>query len=289
MNPPTKEQILSGLKEAQDAFLNRDYRTALGKYRWVEQHIQDDAENLPIIWIEIGWSYYLLQDFSNAIEFFEKALHSTHISEKQLFDCLRLAGFSYEYSGNSDKAIAYLQDALSRDVEDDLKKYVLFELGKIFFAQNLSREAKPYLEKARELFKEDDKEYLQTTIYYLGFVAFFEEENDKAERLFREYIRQAPDPKNQAPGYFGLAHLFYEKKEYPALIDACDKIIHLDQDFYDKETLAYFLCRGYMELQMWDQLDNFLPNLIHSYPDGRYKAAYPQLEWAQKNRKLPPR
>lgn len=289
MNPQTKQQILATLKEAQDAFRKQDYKTALEKYLRVEKNIQDDEENLPIIWIEIGWSHYLLHNFSDAIEFFERAMKSLHINEKQLFDCLRLAGFSYEYTGNMDKAIAYLQDAVAQNVEEDLKRYSYFELGKIFFAQNLSLEAKPYLEKARTLFSEEDKEYSQTTIYYLGFVAFFEGDNRKSEMLFREYIRQAPDPKGQAPGYFGLAHVFYEKKEYAALIDVCDKIIHLDKDFYDKETLAYFLCRGYMELKMWDELDTFLPSLIDVYPEGRYKAAYPQLEWALRHREIPPR
>jgi hypothetical protein len=28
---------------------------------------------------------------------------------------------------------------------------------------------------------------------------------------------------------------------------------------------------------------------METYPEGRYKAAYPQLKWAMKNRKLPPR
>jgi tetratricopeptide (TPR) repeat protein len=168
MNSPTKEQILKTLKEAQNAFTNCDYRAALEKYQWVEKHIQDDPENLPVIWIEIGWSYYLLQDFIPAIQFLEKAIKSPHINEKQLFDCLRLIGFSYEYSANTDKAIAFLQDAINRDVEDDLKRYVYFELGKIFFAQNLTREAKPYLEKANALFIAEDHEYPRSTTWALS-------------------------------------------------------------------------------------------------------------------------
>jgi tetratricopeptide (TPR) repeat protein len=289
MNSPTKEQILKTLKEAQNAFVKQDYQAALEKYQWVEKHIQDDPENLPIIWIEIGWSYYLLQDFIPAIQFLQKAIKYPQLNKKQLFDCLRLIGFSYEYSGNTDKAIAYLQDAVSRKVEDDLKRYVYFELGKIFFARNLTKEAKPYLEKAQTLFTGEDSEYKQTTIYYLGFIAFFEGENTNAELLFREYIQQAPNPKAQAPGVFGLAHIFYDRKEYDVLLDVCNKIIHLDPDFYDRETLGYFLCRAYMELQMWDELEVFLDNLMQTHPEGRYKDAYPQLKWAMKNRKLPPR
>jgi hypothetical protein len=44
-----------------------------------------------------------------------------------------------------------------------------------------------------------------------------------------------------------------------------------------------------MELQMWDELEVFLDNLMQTHPEGRYKDAYPQLKWAMKNRKLPPR
>jgi len=294
MNSPTPEDLLRTLEEAQAAFAKQEYRLALARYQWVERHIQDDPENLPVIQIEIGWSHYLLQEYPDAIRYFAKALQSPRLNPTQRFDCLRLSGFSYEFAGDPEKASAFLQDALAQEVEETLKRYTYFELGKICFAQRRLAEAKAPLLKARQLFgageaPAGEREYLQTTLYYLGFIAFFEGDPGEAEKLFREYVEKAPDLKSQAPGYFGLAHLFYERKEYPALLDVCDKILHLDADFYDKETLAFFLCRGYLELQMWEELEMFLPNLIETYPEGRYQAAYPQLQWALRHRRLPPR
>lgn len=277
---PTKAQLIDALKGAQQAFVQQDYATALMKYQWVEKHIQDDPENLPPLWIEIGWTYYLMQNYANAISFFNKALKSEGLSEKQVFDSLRLIGFAHSGAGNFEKAIAYLQDALRRDVPEAEKRFVYFELGKIFFSQHSVREAKPYLEKAMVLMTGADQEYVQTTIYYLGFIAFFERDLPEAQRLFEAFIANAPTESAQAPGHFGLAHLHFHEKDYAALLELSQKIMALDPDFFDKETIAFFLCKSYQELGMLTELALFFKELRENYPEGRYARVYPEFQAA---------
>jgi len=277
---PTKEEIIGVLKQAQRAFMGQDYSRAIEKYDWVEQYIQDDPENLAALWSEMGWTYYLMQDYPKAIAILSKALQSPHLNQKQVFDCLRITGFSHEYAGNPDKAIAFLQDALLQPVADEEKRYTYFELGKIFFAQNMSRDAKPYLEKAQKLLDKTDHDYLQTTLYYLGFIAFFEKEMEKSEDFFQTYIKNAANEQSAVPGYFGMAHLYFERKNFESLLEISQKIMQLDGAFFDRETIAFFLCKSYLALKKWKELGVFLPELKAAFPNGRYAAVYPEMQKA---------
>jgi|GEM_PF-2526928 len=279
------KNILDRLRQAQEYFMQKDYQRALENYHSIEADLKDSPENQPAIWIEIGWNYYLLKQFQHAAAYFEMALESPHINQKQVFDCLRLTGFCYEFMENPDKALAFLQDALNQPIEDKDKRFVLFETGKIFYRQNLTREARPYLEKSLEFFSQEEKAYLRANRYYLGFILFYEKENRKAEKLFESIITDSETDADKASGYFGIAHLLYEKQDYDALITCCQTIIRLNPEFFDMETLAFFLCRSYLELEMWDELGIFLPNMMDSYPEGRYAISYRQLQESLLQRK----
>ena len=119
----------------------------------------------------------------------------------------------------------------------------------------------------------------------MGFILFYEKENRKAEKLFERIISDSENEADKASGYFGVAHLLYEKQDYDALITCCQTIIRLNPEFFDMETLAFFLCRSYLELEMWDELSIFLPNMMDSYPEGRYAVAYRQLQESLLQRK----
>ena len=282
-----KAEVINALKKAHTAFLNKDYKSSLKEYQWLERNLQDKPEDLPVIWIELGWNFYFLQDFENAIFYLQKAVREPQLNLKQRFDCLRLLGYSHEYAGREEKGLAYLQDALAEELSDFDKRHILFEIGKIFFSQNNPIEAKKYLQQAYGIFSNDELDYIQTARYYLGFIAYIEGKQEDAERLFHEIIKFARDEPGQAPGHFGLAHLSYEQKEYEAVIEICQKIIQLDNQFYDKETLAFFLCRAYMELEMWTELGLFLPHLIDEFPEGKYRSAYSTFLAAAHTRQIP--
>lgn len=284
----TQKHVIDVLKSAQNAFMNKDYEAALDHYQWVEKKVQHNPVDLAMVQMEIGWCFYLLRDYAYAAAYLEKVSQSADINSRQLFDCLRLCGLSHQYTGNREKAIAFLKDALLQPVEDAAKRHIFFELGKIYFVQNASVEAKPYLEKALPLLETEDREYLQSTRYYLGFIAFLESEYEIAEQYFQQIIADAKTEKEQVPGHFGMAHLLYRYQEYPALMEICQKIIQTDENFYDRETLGFFLCKSYFELEMWKELGVFLPRLMTDFPKGRYHSAYPEMEKAMRDHTAPP-
>ncbi|NOX36064.1 MAG: tetratricopeptide repeat protein [Calditrichaeota bacterium] len=284
---PTEREILRRLQKARHAYLNRDYQKALQEYHWVAEQIQDDPDNLPIIWIEIGWSYYYNKDYPKSIEYLKRAVDSGKLQEQQIYDCLRLIGFAYGSLQQFKEALDYLNRAREFSVSESDKRYIYFELGKIYFLQGNIKEAEPHLQKAWELFRIEERDYKLALAYYLGFVHFFKRDFNEARKCFNQIIQMGETDRERAPGYFGLAHLAYEEKEYPLLIDLCEKIVQLDPDFYDKETLAYFLCTGFMHLKMWDELDDFFQEMKANYPNGRYRISYPVFEKALRNRQIP--
>ncbi len=282
-----EQQIYQKLDEARQLYLQKKYEDALQRYQWVADQIHDDPENLPIVLIEMGWCYYQLRDYVNTIKYLKQALNSKGITDQQRFDCLRIIGFSYLMQKQDKEAIQHLKQAIRIHIPEADKRFVYFELGKIFLNKKNFHEAKIYLRKAWDLFKDKEESYQNAVTYYLGFAEFSTENFDLANKYFNHLIQSAVENKYQALGYFGKAHIFLRNREYPALVDACEKIIQVDPLFEDKETLAFFLCTGYLHLKMWDELENFFTELKTHFPKGRYKESYPLFEEALRNRSLP--
>jgi tetratricopeptide (TPR) repeat protein len=278
-----EEEILSTLEEARQLYLSQNYPEALKKYAWLEKQLKDDPVNLPIIWIEYGWTHYYQKNFLECISYLKKAENHPSLNEQQKFDCFRLIGFSYASLNNSKLSIKNLNEALRFEVEEESKKYIYFELGKIYYLVGDFSQAQSHLEKASKNFAVGEQAYHLAIDYYLGFINYYGKEFEQAKSSFNEIIRKAQDEKTRATGYFGMAHIFHDERQYFALIEVCQKILKLDNNFYDKETLGFFFCQSYLNLKKFDQLRPFLDELMKNYPEGRYKSYYNIFNNAIKN------
>jgi tetratricopeptide (TPR) repeat protein len=277
MNPDEKK-VLVKIERARNAYLKNDYAKSVELYKWVEGQIQDDPINLPIIWIELGWSYYNLRDFKNSILYLEKSLTSSQLTVRQQFDCLRLIGFSHGALKDSKNSLRFLKEALKKDIPETEKKYVNFEVGKIHFLTGALQKSETYFESAARFFTWEEADYFQSIRYYQGLLAFYKKEYEYAERAFAEIVENARSKENKATGYFGMAHLLYQKQNYGELLVLCEKIMELDKNFYDGETVAFFLCKSFMELNRLKELTIFYNELKNRYPNGRYHSYYPAFE-----------
>jgi len=284
----SEQKILKQLESARDFYLKGDYPKAIEIYRELETVLKDDPENLAVILIELGWAFYNNQDYEQAIERMEKAIAGKKINPQQIFDCYRIIGFCHEMLKKDDLAIKNLESALKIDISRSAKRYAIFELGKIYFTAGQIVKAQEYLKEANQLFEESELEYKTALAYYLGFAAYFEKNFPLAQKHFNFVIQRGKDYKTLAGGYFGLAHLHYQHKEYEALIDTSEKIMRLDDTFFDKETLGYFLCEAYLNLKDKKELSNFFSELKNVYPEGRYASEYPKFEDALQEENSPP-
>lgn len=271
----SKEQkILEKIQKARDYYLKQNYKQAIEIYKWTEEQIKDDPVNLPIIQIELGWSYYNSKDFKNCISYLKKALKSNSLNTRQKFDCLRLIGFSMASSGNKKEAIEYLNKALEHNIPDEEKKYVYFKIGELYFIDGAIKKSKHYFQKIRNYFSWKENAYYRTLIYYSGFIAFYEKHFEEATQYFTEIVNKASDKETKASGYFGLAHILHEKKNFTELVQTCKKILEHDKNFYDQETLGYFFCISFMELKQYTKFTSFYNELHKKYPNGRYRNFY---------------
>ena len=284
-----EQQILDDLAMARNYFSSGKFPQAIEIYSRLAELLKDDQENSVVIQIELGWSYYQNQDHPQAIACLAKARESGILDGQQEFDCYRLSGFSLALLGQKKEAVAQLKKAVGMEVPETLKRFSYFELGKILFTDGQMIEAQHYLTLAQALFTEEEKSYLTALSYYQGFVNYFQKNYTAARKDFDDVVKLSDDHKTRASGYFGMAHLYYQQKDYPVLIDICEKIMRLDEAFYDKETLGYFLCESYLHLKNWESLENFFNELKGQYPEGRYKNEYYRFADDLKHRQMPDR
>lgn len=273
-----EQKILEKIQEARESYINKDWNQAIRSYKWIEEQIKDDPVNLPIIWIELGWSYYNLKDFENCILSLEKALNGNLLNVRQKFDCQRLIGFSYAFAGNNKNAIKLLTMAIKQKISDEEKKYAYFKLGEILFIEGAIKKSKEHLIKVEKYFSWKETDYKKVLEYYLGFIAFYEKRFKDAENHFTKIIDHASNNKDKASGYFGIAHILQQRKNYKESVNICKKILELDKDFYDQETLGFFFCKSFSELKQYKEFAIFFTELREKYPKGRYNSYYPIFE-----------
>lgn len=273
-----EQKILEKIRKARESYINKDYNQAIKLYKWIEEQIKDDPVNLPIIRIELGWSYYNFKDFRNCILNLQKALASNLLTVQQKFDCIKLIGFSCASTGNTKNAIKFLDEAIQQKIPDEEKKYAYFRLGEIHFIEGAIKKSKEHLEKVAKYFSWKEIDYKKVLEYYLGFIAFYEKQYEHAENHFTKIIQHTSNNKDKASGYFGLAHLLHQKNNYNELVKICKKILELDENFYDQETLGYFFCKSFAELKQYKELASFYAELRKKYPKGKYNSYYPVFE-----------
>lgn len=283
-----EKKILDDVEAARQHYTSGDYPKAIEIYRRLTELLADEKENLAVIQIELAWSYYQHQEYTNAIDCLERAIQSSTLDQQQLFDCYRLIGFSFQMLNRRTEAISYLKKAVDMEIAETVKRFSYFELGKIFFMEGQMMEAAHYFTAAQPLFTEQEKSYVIALTFYQGFINYFQKNYSQARQQFDYIIQHAEDNKTKASGYFGMAHLYYQEKQYSVLIDICEKIMRLDETFYDKESLGYFLCESYLHLKEWENLENFFTELQNHYPKGRYQKEYLKFAEALKHRKMPP-
>ena len=98
----SEKEILAKIELARQLYGDKKFSEAISLYSELTDILKDDSDNLPIIQIELGWSYYNNQDYPKAISFLKKALSSEGLNPHQIFDCTRLIGFSEELQGRMD-------------------------------------------------------------------------------------------------------------------------------------------------------------------------------------------
>ena len=67
-----------------------------------------------------------------------------------------------------------------------------------------------------------------------------------------------------------MAYVDYQNKNYLEVISLCEKIISLDEDFFDKESVGFLTAASYLHLGREDIFTVYFDQMSKTYPSGRY-------------------
>ncbi len=269
------------LRTARNQFENKNYRNArLLYFRALDQ--TQDKKAQAIIWSELSWVYYHEGQYQQAVEAAENVLINDP-DYRGVSDVYRLQGFSYLAMQNETMAERMLALSLQHDSESDKQNYTKFEMGKLHFKRGSYDLAYPYFESTLEYFEKKQREYLHSTLFYLGFIFYYLQNDRKATELFDRLLRESNDKTRKASALFGLAFVQFRKKDYPRVISLCENIISEDEQFYDKESVAFLTAASYHYLGRKDVFEAYYQQIQAAYPDGRYAKELDRLRSSATN------
>jgi hypothetical protein len=67
-----------------------------------------------------------------------------------------------------------------------------------------------------------------------------------------------------------MAYVEYQNKNFLEVISLCEKIVSLDENFFDKETVGFLTAASYLHLGREDIFNVYFDQMQKTYPSGRY-------------------
>ena len=259
----------STLELARKYLSNQNYQKARETYLQALKEATDD-QTRAFIWAELSWTFYHLQSFQSCIEAAENCLDlNADYGAKE--DLYRLIGFSYLSLGEDQKAIENLEQSLRIDRNSAKQQYAIFNLAKLYFKYQKYEQAQQLLNEIEAYFYQNNKDYWLSVLYMKGFVQYYQNHLDEAEKIFEELLENASNNQQKASAMFGLAFVAFDRKDYLKTINLCEATAKLDENFYDKETLGFLTAASFHYLGRNDVFEKYYQQMIRSFPEGRYR------------------
>ncbi len=256
------------LKKARKHLEQKQYKNARLMYFQAFNQISDPKLK-AIIWAELSWVYYYEGDFDKAIEASENVLlHDKKYRAKD--DLYRLQGYAYQAQKQPVLAERYLIQSLNENNTDDKQQYVKYELAKLYFYRGSYDLAYPLLEEILDFFKQRDTEYVLSILFFLGFVNYYLESYKRARWCFEQILGENSSSSRKVSGFFGLAFVEFHDKNYLNVISLCEKIMDLEPEFFDRESVGFLTAASYYYLGRIDIFQEYYHLLMKTFPEGRY-------------------
>ncbi len=272
--------IRQSLEKARNLFETREYIKAEKLYLQILKSISKPAEK-AVIWGELSWLYYHIKSYKKAIDAAESVLinDEDYPTKENLF---RVQGYSYLGLKKHTMAAEYLKLSLEQNSVIPDQQYAKYELGKLYFKNGDYDLALPYLEDIRFFFQKEKQEYHLSVLFFLGFAYYYLESFVKAQKCFEEILTTNPNHQRYASASFGIAYIEFEKKNYLKVISLCEKIIAMDDNFFDKESIGFLTTASYFYLGRYDLFNAYYTQMIQTYPTGKYNSELKKLKQKQK-------
>ncbi len=264
------------LKKARNLIEKKEYGQAQSFYQAALNEAKDNREK-AIIWAELSWNFYYLKKYDSVLQAIENVyeLDSGYQAREDLY---RIAGFSCLALGKTEEAIDNLVKSIEIDNHSDKQKTVIYELGKIYFAQGKHDMAEKLFAEIDYFYEQNNKDYWQSILFYRAFIQYYKRNLGLSKSLFEKLHQNAEDDVRKASALFGYAFISFDEKDYLKTINLCESILSLDKNFFDMETVGFLTASSFYHLGRYDIFDQYYHQLIKKYPQGRYARELKKLK-----------
>jgi tetratricopeptide (TPR) repeat protein len=166
----------------------------------------------------LGVSYYQLGKYEAAVPYITNYLKSKEITPLQYY----VAGFCYSKTGQTDRAIQYLEKAVKG--KDALAQNSYYELADLYLKKGDKQRAMMAFQNASSLnfdpkIREDALFQYAKITYELNYSPF-----NEAIKAFDRYISEYPNSENNAAAYDYLGKVFMTTRNFKDALTSLDKI-----------------------------------------------------------------
>lgn len=261
---------------ARKLFDEQKYKEATKNYYAALDIVPNDNDRATI-WAELCWTYYKDRSFKEVIEAAENVLafNPKYEGENDLY---RLVGYSYFALENDEKAEEFFLKSLKLDNDSEKQKYVYYELGKLCFRNQRYVDAEKYLAKAEKYFKDNARDYWISLLFFKGFSRYYLREIADAEKYFMQLVENTEKPVAKANGLYGMAYIYFDKKNYLETINTCEQVTKLNPNFFDMESVGFLTAASFFYLGRYDIFKQYFDQIKKAFKKGRYLDELSRLE-----------
>jgi tetratricopeptide (TPR) repeat protein len=106
-------------------------------------------------------------------------------------------------------------------------------------------------------------------MYNLGFANLLLEKVKEAKKSFQFLIQHNRDSQDLTRGYYGLTELYYRMGDYEGARDSGQKILGIDPQFSERETILYYLIVISVKEGNTAQITKLAERFLAEYPNSK--------------------
>lgn len=256
------------LQNARNLLENEKYPEAIQAYLEVLKSKPSDQQK-GSIWAELSIVFYSMQEYERSIEAAQSMLAYEPPDEVKL-NIFRTMGFCFAALNKLDEAAEHLEKSLALDKDSEKQQIAIYELLKVYFRQQKYSETERWITEVESYFYQNNKDYWLSLLFYKGFVSYYLNQRDDAEKIFEELLENAQDNPRKATALFGLAFISFGRKDYLKTINLCEAVTTHDPGFFDMETIGFMTSASFYHLGRKDVFEKYFLELKKNFPQGRY-------------------
>jgi len=245
------------------------YNEAIEQYLNILKSNLLDYSDRATVMAELGYCYYEIGDYTGAVDklLLAKELDATFSNNSGY---CRVLGNCYFNLGNYKEAIAFQKNGLKETAYEDEKSLILFQLGRSYLFSGDGKSAIKYFKKYLDLIPVDDIENRMDAIYNLGFAYIMLNKMKKAEQAFQFLIDRKRNSDDLARGYYGLTELYFHNNKMKNVIDYGQKVLNIDDQFSERETILFYLIMAFSKEGNAAQLTELADKFLKEFPNSKH-------------------